>query len=266
MSRPERNSAGFNPGGPEPAGLALVVDPGPVDQIVAGLRAAADPERAGREKTYLKSELAHLGVSVPAIRTVVRTLARGKPDLSREEVIRLVESLWAEPIHERRMAAVELLDVYGGRLEPEDLALVERLIRESKTWALVDGLAATVAGGLVARFPDLGASLDRWAVDDDFWVRRSALLALLKPLRAGGGDFDRFARYADEMLGEREFFIRKAIGWVLRETSKARPGLVSGWLEPRAARASRVTLREAVKYLPAEDRESILRSGSGDPS
>jgi 3-methyladenine DNA glycosylase AlkD len=236
-------------------------DPRAIERIVAGLRAAANPERAGSEKKYLKSELAHLGVSVPAIRKVASAFARDNPDLSRPEVIALVEGLWSEPVHERRMAAVELLAFYGDRLQREDLTLVERLIRESKTWALVDGLAATVAGKLVDRFPELGATLDGWAIDDDFWVRRSALLALLEPLRAGVGDFDRLARYADEMLDEREFFIRKAIGWVLRETGKKRPDLVGGWLRPRATRASAITLREAVKYLPAEDREAILRIG-----
>jgi 3-methyladenine DNA glycosylase AlkD len=76
------------------------------------------------------------------------------------------------------------------------------------------------------------------------------MLALLVPLRRGGGDFERFARYADAMLEDREFFIRKAIGWVAREVSKKRPALVAEWLAPRMHRASGVTLREARKYLP----------------
>ena len=114
----------------------------------------------------------------------------------------------------------------------------------------MDGLAGNVAGGLVERYPELAATLDRWAADEDFWVRRSALLALLGPLRRGDGDFARFAGYADAMLEEREFFIRKAIGWVLRETGKKRPDLVAGWLGPRVHRASGVTVREAVKPLP----------------
>ena len=80
-----------------------------------------------------------------------------------------------------------------------------------------------MAGALVERFPELGSALDRWAKDADFWVRRSAILALLDPLRRGEGDFDRFSRYADAMLCEKEFFIRKAIGWTLREVSKRRP-------------------------------------------
>jgi 3-methyladenine DNA glycosylase AlkD len=60
------------------------------------------------------------------------------------------------------------------------------------------------------------------------------------------------------MLEEREFFIRKAIGWVLREASKRRPDLVYAWIAPRAGRASGVTIREAVKYLPSAQRDEIL--------
>jgi 3-methyladenine DNA glycosylase AlkD len=82
-------------------------------------------------------------------------------------------------------------------------------------------------------------------------------MLLLVPLRRGAGDFERFARYAEEMLEEKEFFIRKAIGWVLRETGKQRPQLVDGWLAPRIDRASGVTVREAVRYLPRARREAL---------
>jgi 3-methyladenine DNA glycosylase AlkD len=164
------------------------------------------------------------------------------------------------------MAAVELLINRRDALIPGDIGLVERLIRESKTWALVDPLAASVAGPLVARYPELNRTLDSWAADDDFWIRRSALLALLGPLRQGGGDLERFSRYADAMLDEKEFFIRKAIGWVLRETAKKRPALVYEWLLPRAARASGVTVREAVKPLsPAQLQAINERAGARQP-
>jgi DNA alkylation repair enzyme len=131
------------------------------------------------------------------------------------------------------------------RLGPADVPLVEQMLREARTWALVDVLAANVMGGLVERFPELAAVLDRWAGDDDFWLRRSALLALLGPLRRGEGDFGRFSRYADSMMTEKEFFISKAIGWVLRETGKKRPGLIAEWLRPRVHVVSGITLREA---------------------
>jgi 3-methyladenine DNA glycosylase AlkD len=224
-------------------------------RIERELRAAGDPDRAEQEKRYLKSRLEHHGASVPAIRRVAREAWREAGGLPRDALLATVEALWERPIHECRMAAVELLELGTDELVPEDIALVERLIRQSRTWALVDGLAASVAAPLVERHPELGAVLDRWAVDDDFWLRRSALLALLPPLRRGGGDFARFGRYAEAMLGDREPFIRKAIGWVLRDTSRRRPELVAGWVEPRAGRASGVTVREAVKHLPPDRRE-----------
>jgi 3-methyladenine DNA glycosylase AlkD len=234
--------------------------------IDSELRAAGRPERAEQERRYLKSELEHYGTSVPATRKVVKAALAARPELGHDDLIALVAALWRRPVHECRMAAVEALDVSSTLLEARDMTLLERLLRESRTWALVDGLAASVVGPLVERCPELWSTLDRWAVDDDFWIRRSALLAHLLPLREGGGDFDRFSRYADALLEEREFFIRKAIGWVLRDTSRKRPQLVYDWLRPRAGRASGVTVREAVKHLPDDQREEILalyRAGRG---
>ena len=227
-------------------------------EIDAGLRARAVPGRAEKERAYLKSELEHYGTSVPGIRAVAKAVRAGHPALSRPGLQGLVTLLWETPVHERRMAAVELLDLYADRLVPQDMARLERLLREARTWAIVDGLAASVVGSLVERHPGAAAALDRWAVDDDFWIRRSALLALLVPLRRGDGDFERFGRYADAMLDEKEFFVRKAIGWVLRDTARRRPDMVFEWLLPRAARASAVTLREAVKPLSDAQRAAVL--------
>ena len=226
-------------------------------EIDAGLRRLGTAERAEKEKAYLRSDLRHYGTTMPAMRQVVKDVSR-RHALGHDDVIALVEVLWSVPVHERRAASAELLEQLVDQLEPHDIELLERLLRESRTWALVDGLAASVVGPLVERHPELTAVLDRWAVDDDFWIRRSALLALLGPLRKGEGDFARFGRYADAMLDEKEFFIRKAIGWVLRDTAKRRPDMVYEWLLPRARRASGVTVREAVKRLGDQQRASIL--------
>jgi 3-methyladenine DNA glycosylase AlkD len=232
-----------------------------VDAVVAeideGLRGLGTAERAEKEKAYLKSDLRHYGTTMPAIRNVVKDVSRRHPP-DHDELIALVESLWAVPVHERRAASAELLELFVDELDTRDIVVLERLLRDSKTWALVDGLAASVVGPLVERHPQLTSVLDRWAVDDDFWIRRSALLALLLALRRGAGDFERFGRYADAMLDEKEFFIRKAIGWVLRDTAKQRPDMVYEWLLPRARRASGLTVREAVKPLSEQQRRAIL--------
>ena len=225
--------------------------------IESQLRAAGDPGRAEQERRYLKSELVHLGVSVPATRQIVRSALAERPALAHRELIDLVSALWSSQVFECRRAAVEALELRCDVLRPGDIEVVEKLLRGSGTWALVDELATHVVGDLVERFPELASTLDRWASDEDFWIRRSALLALLLPLRRGEGDFERFGRYADAMLEEREFFIRKAIGWVLRDTGRKRPQLVYDWLTPRVGRASGTTVREAVKSLADDQRQAI---------
>jgi 3-methyladenine DNA glycosylase AlkD len=156
------------------------------------------------------------------------------------------------------MAAVLVLERSAGALSVDDLPVLERLVRESRTWALVDGLATGVVGRIAGSDAGRAAPiLDRWALDPDFWVRRASLLAELRPIR-DGASLDRFVARADSMLGEREFFIRKAIGWVLREAGKRRPAEVTAWLAPRTHRASGVTMREAVKYLSPGDAERLM--------
>jgi len=235
---------------------------GLVAEIDRELCARGTPERALHEKAYLKSELKHYGVTMPGIRAVAKETKHRYPALTHDELVALVVTLWAVPVHERRMASVELVGFYADLLGPDDIEVLERLLRESRTWALVDGIAPNIVGPLYESHRELGGVLDRWSTDDDFWIRRAALLALLLPLRRGDGDFDRFARYADAMLDEKQFFIRKAIGWVLRETGKKRPELVYDWVLPRAGRMSGVTRREAVKPLSDEQRSAVLAAAA----
>jgi 3-methyladenine DNA glycosylase AlkD len=233
-----------------PAAIAAAID--------VELRRYRNPARAPAEKAYLKSDLEFLGVGLPVMRRTVRAVKQRHGGLNRPGLRALVGILWETPVFERRMMVVLLLEAFEPLLQPADITLLERLIRQSKTWAFVDELAIAITGPLVERHPELLGVLDRWARDGDFWLRRSAMLALLRPLRRGHGDFRRFERYADRMLEEREFFIRKAIGWVLRETAKPQPDMVYAWLLPRAARASGVTVREAVKYLSSAQRGAVV--------
>jgi 3-methyladenine DNA glycosylase AlkD len=223
--------------------------------IAEHLARARDPARAEAERRYLRSDLRFLGAGVPAVRRAVRGPAASCRD--RDEVLALVRALWAEPVHESRLAAALLLDARADLLRADDLPLVEELVRQARTWALVDVLVPRPVAAIDARTAATPV-LDRWARDPDLWLRRAALLAHLQPLRAGAGDWERFARYADDLLADREFFVRKAMGWVLRETGRRRPELVDGWVAPRTGRISGVALREAVKPLPPGRREVLL--------
>lgn len=229
-----------------------------ISDLERRLRAVGSPDRAVNEKRYLKSDLEFLGVRAPAIRELVNAWLKERPGLEREELIRLVRALWRRRLHELRAFGLVLLQARPGLLEAGDIELLEWMLRRSETWAYVDGIAVHVVGPLVERSPALEAVLDRWADDEDFWIRRSAVLALLLPLRRGEGDWTRFVRFADAMLEETEFFIRKSLGWVLRETAKKKPDRVRQFVGARIDRISGVTLREAVKYLQPADRDELL--------
>ncbi|MCP4200453.1 MAG: DNA alkylation repair protein [bacterium] len=231
-----------------------------IDFFKETLAAGATPERAKGEKRYLKSDLRFLGATKPDARRAVASWLKLHPKLSRSDLVRLSQALWKRRVHELRSVAGILLKNRWHLLETRDLDAIEWMLRHSHSWAYVDELAVHVVGPIVDRDPEAAEILDRWAEADDFWIRRSALLALLLPLRRGEGDWSRFVRYADLMLEEREFFIRKAIGWVLRETSKKEPDLVADFLESRVARTSGVTFREAVKYLPARQATALKRA------
>jgi 3-methyladenine DNA glycosylase AlkD len=227
------------------------------DRLEASLRAVGTSKRAEGEKAYLKSDLDFTGTLVSDTRAEVKRLD-GELSLDHDSLVALVEALWSRPVFERRLAAIMFLQRHARLVSVADLPLLERLVRASRTWALVDYLAVDVLGRLVVADPDrMTPAMDRWATDDDFWIRRSSLLAELRPIRAGA-PIDRFVGRAEPVLEEREFFIRKAIGWVLREAGKRRPDDVTAWLGPRTHRASGVTMREAVKYLPAADAERLM--------
>jgi 3-methyladenine DNA glycosylase AlkD len=234
---------------------------GEAARILAELRALADPVRAENERRYLKSAFAHIGVPVPALRKIAVSAVKTEP--ARDELLCLAEFLWnvtegGRAVHEARVAAIEVLVKRVALLEPGDLAVAERFVRDSASWVYVDNLAEKVVGKMVIRYPELGAVLDAWVGDSSMWIRRTAMLALLAGVRAGEPDLGRIGRFGDALLGEREFFIRKALGWVLRELSKKDAGWVTGWVEARVGAISGVTIREAVRHLPDEDAGRLL--------
>ena len=124
-------------------------------EIERRLREAGTPARAVAAKAYLKSGMEFSGGTAPETRRIVSDVTRGR-SLSREDVRGLAEELWNRPLFECRMAALILLTRHAGELRAEDAVLVERLIHQAGTWALVDDLAGKVMGSLVERYAELG--------------------------------------------------------------------------------------------------------------
>jgi 3-methyladenine DNA glycosylase AlkD len=241
-----------------------------VDQVETALLSAADPVRAEGESAYLKSAAAdadriHLGVSVPACRAILRSAVKPLEPLSREELLPIVERWWDSDLFEYKRVATELAVRNQAAFAVEDMSLIEAWLRTARTWALIDEWAPRVVGPLAERDRSAERVVDRWAVDDDFWIRRCALLSLLLGFREGRGDWERFTRYAEPLLADTEFFVRKAIGWVLREAgsspraSEQDQADTIAWIEPRAVEMSGLTFRESTRKLPDPVREHLHR-------
>jgi 3-methyladenine DNA glycosylase AlkD len=220
-------------------------------------RAEGNAARAAAEKAYLKSELRFHGVTAPQVRRAAVEFCRAEKTPSRAALIALVDALYETDWFDLRSAGLAVLEARIGLLLASDADWLLSLVRRSANWAQVDWLSVHMIGRLVEAHPKLKTKLRRWARDRDFWVRRASLLALLLGLRRGDGDFALFAELAAPMLEEREFFIRKAIGWVLREASKKQPELTHAFLRQHRERVSGLTLKEGARRLPARLRDSL---------
>lgn len=224
------------------------------------LRASGTAARAAGSKAYLKSALAFTGNDAPTLRGELGQWHRNHRSVPLRPIVGFVDVLWSRGVFELQLFAAELLVLRASDLTPRQLPLLERLLRTSHTWALVDLIAPRLVGPLLEAHPTpVGRVLDRWATDADFWIRRAALLALLLPMRRGDGDWRRFTRYAGALAEDREFFVRKAIGWVLREAATRQPEQVIAFITPRAGVLSGVTWREAVRKLPPATQTRMQR-------
>jgi 3-methyladenine DNA glycosylase AlkD len=224
----------------------------------AALAAVGSVERSANEKAYLKSDLVFLGADMPSIRGVAKALIARVRDSDTASVRSLVVALWGTGVHELRAVAMFVLEAAEPRLGARDVPLVARLLRQSRSWAYLDWICFKVAAPMLERVPLMRRTIPRWARHPDYWMRRAALLSVLPLVKRGAAPFSAFAVLAVPMLGEREFFIRKAIGWGLREISKTDPGVVAAFLRAHRADVSGLTMREGAKYLPPRDRRALL--------
>jgi 3-methyladenine DNA glycosylase AlkD len=208
--------------------------------------AEGNAESAKWQRAYMKSALRFHGVSNAQLRKAAADYIKLR-DLDHDDLKGVVEELYATDWFDLWHAAIALVERKQKLITRDDAEWLISLVRRSACWAHVDWLATRIVPRALDGNP--ARQLKAWAKDDDFWVRRVALLAQLRALSDGGGDFALFTQLAVPMLGEKEFFIRKAIGWVLREVSKERPELVRGFVDEHGEKMAGLTRREATKYL-----------------
>ena len=212
------------------------------------LKAAADPAKAGPMAAYMKNKGKFLGVQKPGRVPAIRMLKRDFRPASREEWLAGVEALWAQPYREEQYIAIEYAALWREHCTAESAPLYERLAREGAWWDLVDlAMGALVSPTMLTHREAMRKHTGRWIDDPDMWVRRLALLSQIK--HKGETDEKQLFGYCLRRADETEFFIRKAIGWALRDYSWTNPEAVRRFLDEYGDRFSSLTVREASKRL-----------------
>ena len=230
-----------------------------IDYFRLQLRENADPQRAQSEQSYLKSTKQFYGVKVPILRSIAQAWLKAHKSAEIDDVAGLAEALWQSDWHEERSLATMLLEYRGQDLTLDQMPLIERMIHEATTWAHLDAIAGWVIGPLIDHDPATLDYLSKWAESDNFWVRRAAVLSQLTQFRRGEGDLELFSRIVVPMFDEgsgwtkdERFFIRKAIGWALRELATRQPDFVLAFVQQHRDQMSGLSFHEATRKLPAE--------------
>jgi 3-methyladenine DNA glycosylase AlkD len=216
------------------------------DQIVDCLAPLADPARAPTMRAYMKDQYSFLGIPTPVRRSAVTAVLRAAGPLPVPALLDASRALWAMPERECQYAALDMLGHCRALLGPDHLDHLLGLVRTKSWWDTVDALA-TLSGSIVRRHRTEQPRMDTCLRDPDLWVRRVAMLHQLG--WKADTDAARLFSYARHLAPETDFFIRKAIGWALRDYARHDPAAVAAFLAAEAGRLSPLTRREAAKHL-----------------
>lgn len=229
------------------------------ESIVQELAQFANPERALHSQSFFKTGKGQyaegdqfIGITVPEVRKVALRHSRALP-------IREIAVLLRSPVHEHRLAALEILVwkyEQGNASERERvLKLYLRSTKRINNWDLVDASAPYILGEYLRDKPR--RVLEELARSDDIWERRIAIVATFAFIRSG--DVESTFHIADLLLADKHDLIHKAVGWALRETGKVSEETLLAYLEERYALLPRTTLRYAIERFPRERRAKLLR-------
>lgn len=240
-----------------------------IEALRARFAAHADPARAAPMQAYMKSALPFHGIPAPLRRQLQAEAVRAHPLPDARALADTMRTLWRQArTREERYAAMELARVGANAslLKPSLLPVYEEMIVTGAWWDYCDDISGSALALLLTKHPQtIKPLLRRWALGEDLWLRRAAMLCQRR-IKAG---FDAAllydcilpsigrGRFADE------FFIRKGIGWALRERSYAAPAEVQAFCREYDAQLAPLTKREALKAIARSRRGPRSAANSG---
>ena len=222
-----------------------------LEDLRAELAAAGDPERAADQQRYMKSAMPYHGLSAPELRALLRPHLKAFAPADRDEWETTVRTWWdGATYREERYAALALARHRVARpwQDVASLDLDRHLVVTGAWWDLVDVVAGHLVGGVLAGHrPDATPVILAWAVDEDLWLRRTAVLSQLG--HGADTDLDLLMFAIEHNLDDSSFWLRKATGWALRQYARTDPVWVRAYVDQLGGRLSGLSRREATKHL-----------------
>ncbi len=222
-------------------------------QLLSAIRQAladnANPEKATGMRAYMKSAMPYRGVQTPMRRKLVRAALRAHPLGTRDDWLAAVLELWRNAAYrEERYAAQDVTGAaqFRGYRDLDALPLYEEMVVSGAWWDLVDDVATHKLRELVDNHPaEMAAHMRAWSTDPNLWKRRSSIICQVK--RKEATDLALLFDCIEPNLADPDFFIRKAIGWALRDLAWTDLATVEDYVDRFADRFSALSKREALK-------------------
>jgi 3-methyladenine DNA glycosylase AlkD len=222
-----------------------------LEDLRAEMVAAGDPEKAVLQQRYMKCAMPYHGLAAPQLRALLRPHLRSYGPADRADWERCVRALWDGATHrEEWYAAIAFARHRSARSwqDVETLGLYRHLVTTGAWWDVVDETASHLVGAcLLADRPQVTEALRTWAVDDDLWLRRTAVICQLA--HRDEVDLDLLTFAIERNLDDPSFWLRKAIGWALRQHARVDPEWVRAYVASLGDRLSGLSRREATKHL-----------------
>lgn len=210
--------------------------------------ALADPARARSMAAYMKTDQPFHGIPRPIRSPVYREMKRRFAPGAQHEYLEGVAALWGLPCREDKYAAIHYAMAWPRFLSPALIPFFRRMITEGAWWDLVDDIAVKLVGRIWLDHRDeTSRVMDRWIEDRNMWIRRTALIGQLSHKKQT--DESRLFGYCLNCAHEKQFFIRKAIGWALRQHSYSHPAAVRRFLLTHRTLLSGLSFREGARAL-----------------
>lgn len=214
--------------------------------LSTALEDAADPVTASGQQAYMRDRFPFYGIKTPQRRSLLRehVLKHGRPEL--EELPDVVRACWALPQREYQYVGMELLSAASRKLGMEYLPLIEESILTKSWWDTVDHLAVHAAGAVLLRNRDqLEATNEHWLGSGELWLLRTALIAQLS--WKDHTQVDVLFGNCAVLATHPDFFIRKGIGWALRQYARTDPMAVADFVRKHSL--SPLSEREALRGI-----------------